>query len=125
MLSRLVSHISPQAQKLIDNFWPGPLTILFPKKNIIPDEVTCGLDTVAIRMPSHPIAHSLISLSNCPIAAPSANLSGKPSPTLADHVLNDMDKKIHLIIDGGSCDVGVESTVIDINSKYVFINFQF
>ncbi|KAH9819515.1 DHBP synthase RibB-like alpha/beta domain-containing protein [Melampsora americana] len=104
---------------LIDQFWPGPLTILVPTVSSeqlvskIPDKVTCGLKTVAVRIPSHPIARALISLSGVPIAAPSANLSGRPSPTEAEHVKNDLDQSIKLILNGGPCNVGVESTVID------------
>lgn len=120
MLNKLVDDIPTKAQILIDHFWPGPLTILFRKKNnVIPDIVTCGLDTVAIRMPVNPIALSLIQQSDLPIAAPSANISGKPSPTNAQHVYEDMNGKIQCIIDGGQCEVGLESTVIDINREYV------
>ena len=102
------------APKLMDAFWPGPLTMLMPRKSTIPDAVTAGLSTVAVRMPSHPVAAALLKKCNLPIAAPSANRSGKPSPTTAKHVLEDMDGIIPMIIDGGSCDVGVESTVLDI-----------
>ncbi len=102
------------AEKLMDAFWPGPLTMLMPRKSTIPDAVTAGLSTVAVRMPSHPVAAALLKQCNLPIAAPSANRSGKPSPTTAAHVLEDMQGIIPLIIDGGSCDVGVESTVLDI-----------
>lgn len=105
-------EISDAAMKLARAFWPGPLTIIFPRSALIPDRVTGGLDTVAIRMPSHPAARELIRLSGCPVAAPSANRSGRPSPTLARHVLEDMDGRIPLILDGGACDVGVESTVV-------------
>ncbi len=98
--------------KLAERFMPGPLTVILPKKDIIPYEVTCGLDTVAIRVPSNEIAHRLIELSGCPIAAPSANLSGKPSPTSFEHVVEDMNGRVDAIINGGKCDVGVESTVI-------------
>jgi len=98
----------------MDKFWPGPLTILFNKLPHIPDTVTCGQPTVAVRMPSHPIAKRLIELSGLPIAAPSANLSGRPSPTTANHVFQDLKGRIKCIIDGGGCQVGVESTVIDV-----------
>ncbi|CAG8444461.1 6245_t:CDS:2 [Ambispora leptoticha] len=98
---------------LIKKFWPGPLTILLPKSNIIPNEVTCNQNTVAIRFPSHPIARALITECGFPLAAPSANISGRPSPTLGIHVLNDLDRKIPMIIDGGQCNSGVESTVLD------------
>ena len=102
------------AQELMDAFWPGPLTILCPKKPVIPDAVTAGLPTVAVRMPSHPVARALLQACNLPVAAPSANSSGRPSPTTAAHVMEDMNTKIPLIIDGGMCDVGVESTVLDL-----------
>ncbi len=101
-------------QPLMDAFWPGPLTMLFQKYPAVPDVVTAGLPTVAIRMPSHPVAQAMLKECGLPVAAPSANASGRPSPTLASHVLEDMDGKIPLILDGGSCDVGVESTVLDL-----------
>ena len=101
------------AQKLMDAFWPGPMTLIFPKSDAVPAAVTAGLDTVAVRFPSHPAAQALIAAARRPIAAPSANRSGRPSPTTAAHVLEDMDGRIPLILDGGPCDVGVESTVID------------
>lgn len=110
-VNMLVSEFPEKAKKLAEKFWPGPLTIVLPKSDIIPDEVSAGLSTVAIRFPSHPIAHELIEKSS-PIAAPSANLSGSPSPTTLRHVLADMDGRIEAIIDGGDCEVGVESTVI-------------
>src|SRR5690606_22868447 len=98
----------------MDAFWPGPLTIIFQKKQgAVSEYVTAGLDTVAIRMPDHPVALALISKAGLPIAAPSANRSGKPSPTTADHVANDLNGKIAGIVDGGPTGVGVESTVID------------
>ena len=96
-----------------DAFWPGPLTMVLPKKEVVPLTTTGGLDTVAIRMPSHKTARMLIEYSGCPIAAPSANLSGKPSPTTAEHTLDDMDGRIDAIICGGDCQVGIESTVVD------------
>lgn len=102
------------ALPLMDAFWPGPLTILCERKPSIPDEVTAGLPTVAIRMPSHPVARALLQVCDLPIAAPSANSSGRPSPTTAAHVMEDMNGKIPLIIDGGMCDVGLESTVLDL-----------
>ena len=103
-----------RAFPLMDAFWPGPLTILCRKKASVPDEVTAGLPTVAVRMPSHPVAHTMLKACGLPVAAPSANSSGRPSPTTASHVLEDMNGKIPLIIDGGICDVGVESTVLDL-----------
>lgn len=106
--------VPERAFPLIREFWPGPLTILCEKKPAIPDEVTAGLPTVAVRMPSHPVARRMLQVCDLPVAAPSANSSGRPSPTTAAHVLDDMNGKIPLIIDGGMCDVGLESTVLDL-----------
>lgn len=117
MLEKLVVEISPNVLSLCSAFWPGPLTILFEKSPMISDIITAGLSTVAIRMPQNPIALRLIELIGHPLAAPSANISGKPSPTTAQHVLEDFQGKIPLILDGGPCQVGVESTVIDVNSN--------
>ena len=108
----LVREIPEAAKKLAKVFWPGPLTIIMKKGGVIPDEVSAGLDTVAIRLPSHPSARAIIKAAGTPLAAPSANLSGSPSPTTAQHVMNDMDGKIDAVFDGGACGVGVESTVI-------------
>ena len=116
-LESLVLEVPPLARVLIDKFWPAPLTIVMKKSNLVPNIVSAGLDTVAIRMPNHKIALELIEKSGLPIAAPSANTSGKPSPTKAMHVAEDMTGRIHAIIDGGSCDVGVESTVIDVTGE--------
>ena len=110
----LTADFPEKAQKLAQAFWPGPLTIIMKKGAAIPDEVSAGLSTVAIRLPSHPDARRLIAESGLPLAAPSANTSGKPSPTTAQHVINDMDGRIEAVIDGGACDVGVESTVITV-----------
>ena len=107
-----ICTVSDAAIRLMDAFWPGPLTIILPRKAAVPDAVTAGLDTVAVRMPSHPVALALLQACNLPIAAPSANRSGKPSPTSARHVFDDMDGRIPLILDGGESDVGLESTVI-------------
>lgn len=115
-LEQLVTEVPEQAQKLMTQFWPGPLTLVFQKQPSVPREVTGGLDTVAVRMPSHPIARALIQLAGVPIAAPSANRSGRPSPTLAQHVVQDMDGRVAMIIDGGPCEVGVESTVVDVTT---------
>ncbi|MDO5725176.1 MAG: L-threonylcarbamoyladenylate synthase [Tissierellia bacterium] len=104
--------------KLAEKFWPGPLTIILKKSNLVPDEVTAGLDTVAIRMPKNRFALDLISHSNLPIAAPSANLSGKPSPTKAMHCINDMNNRVDAIVDGGDTLVGLESTVLDLSSQF-------
>lgn len=109
---RDICEVTPEAEKLMDAYWPGPLTITLPKKSSIPDVVTAGMSTVAVRMPSHPLAAALLKACDLPIAAPSANRSGKPSPTTAQHVFQDMDGRIPLILDGGDCDVGVESTVV-------------
>ena len=106
--------VPDEAIPLMEAFWPGPLTMLFNKYPLIPDEVTAGLSTVAVRMPSHPVAAALLRACGLPVAAPSANSSGKPSPTLASHVMEDMRGKIPLILDGGPCEVGVESTVLDL-----------
>lgn len=108
----LCPAVPPQAKLLADAFWPGPLTMIVPKGDCIPDEVSCGLDTVGIRLPSHPMARALIRESGVPLAAPSANTSGRPSTTTAAHVMHDMDGKIAAVLDGGACGVGVESTVI-------------
>lgn len=108
----LCPAVPSQAKQLADAFWPGPLTMIVPKGDCIPDEVSCGLDTVGIRLPSHPMARALIRESGVPLAAPSANTSGRPSTTTAAHVMHDMDGKIAAVLDGGACGVGVESTVI-------------
>ncbi len=108
----LVTEIPALAEKCAEKFWPGPLTMIMPKSDKIPLVTSGGLDTVGIRMPSNATARAIIKASGCPIAAPSANLSGSPSPTTAMHVLNDMDGRIPAIVDGGACGVGVESTVI-------------
>ncbi|HEY4543826.1 MAG TPA: L-threonylcarbamoyladenylate synthase [Tissierellaceae bacterium] len=120
-LDNLVCEVSEEAKLCIKEFWPGPLTMIFKKSKIVPDIITGGLDTVAIRMPSNKIAKELIKHSNTPIAAPSANLSGRPSPTSADHVYEDLNGKIGLIIDGGRCDVGLESTVLDVSGNIPMI----
>lgn len=116
-MKHVVSGVSETARKLIDTFWPGPLTLVLEKSGVVPPEVTAGLKTVAVRMPSHPVALSLIGIAGVPIAAPSANLSGKPSATNARHVIDDMLGKVHAIIDSGNCSVGLESTVLDITGE--------
>lgn len=108
----LVSEIPDTAKLLAKHFWPGPLTVIMKKSDVIPDEVSAGLDTVAIRFPSHPTAREIIRRSSVPLAAPSANLSGSPSPTTALHVMSDLDGRIDAVVDGGMSDVGLESTVI-------------
>ncbi len=110
----LVSSISPVATKLMHTFWPGPLTLLFPKSELVPFEITAGLSSVGIRMPDHPVAQRLIDLAGVPVAAPSANVSGRPSPTSLEQVLADLDGKVDFIVDGGASGIGVESTVLDI-----------
>lgn len=113
----LVREVPDAARKLAERFWPGPLTIILPKGNCIPDEVSAGLDTVAIRFPSHPVARAVIDAAGVPLAAPSANLSGHPSPTTAAHVMDDMDGRIEAVLDGGPCAVGVESTVVTLAAE--------
>ena len=112
MLEGLVASVPEGARALAEAFWPGPLTIIMPRGPKVADEVCAGLDTVAIRMPSHPVARAVIAASGLPLAAPSANRSGGPSPTIAQDVMADMDGRLPLILDGGACGVGVESTVV-------------
>lgn len=112
-IERYGRNVSAAAKKLIKEFWPGPLTVIVRKKKMIPGIVSGGLPTVALRMPDNKIALSLIRKAGVPVAAPSANVSGKPSPTTAQHVYNDMYGKIELILDGGKTDVGIESTIVD------------
>lgn len=116
-LDALVTKVPPEAVKLADAFWPGPLTIVLPKSSAVPPEVSAGLDTVAVRMPSHPVALRIIQAAGVPLAAPSANTSGSPSPTSAQHVLSDLDGKIDAVVDGGRCTVGVESTVLSLTGE--------
>ena len=113
----LVAFVPPVLEDLAKAFWPGPLTVILEKSDLIPDEVSAGLDTVAIRMPSHPVARAIIKAAGTPLAAPSANTSGMPSPTTAAHVLHDMDGKIAAVVDGGPCEVGVESTVLTLCTR--------
>lgn len=113
-LEKLTEKIDEQALKLIEKFWPGPLTLVLPKSEIVPDIVTAGLKSVAIRMPSHPVALALIDSAETPISAPSANPFGYISPTTADHVEKQLGDKIDLILDGGKCPIGVESTVLSL-----------
>lgn len=113
-LNVLAKDVPKEAYDLADAFWPGPLTMILKKSEIVPYGTTGGLDTVAIRMPSHPVARRLIAESNVYIAAPSANLSGRPSPTTAEHVIEDMMGRIAMIIDGGSSQIGLESTIVDL-----------
>lgn len=113
-LAPLVSHIPAKAIILMEAFWPGPLTLVFKKSDQVPEAVTAGLSTVAVRMPDNAVALNLIHFSGVPVAAPSANTSGKPSPTLVEHVLTDLMGRVEYIIDGGPCRVGLESTVLDV-----------
>lgn len=116
-LESLVKEIPVSAKLLMDKFWPGPLTIIFNKSGIVPRGTTGGLSTVAIRMPDHKIARELLRYSKVAIAAPSANTSGRPSPTKAEHVIEDMTGKIDMIIDGGEVGIGIESTIVDVTSS--------
>ncbi len=115
-LSKLAKDIPSEAIVLVKKFWPGPLTLILKKTKVVPNATTANLDTVAIRMPKDKIALELIRASGVPIAAPSANLSGRPSPTTAQHVLEDFDDKIDLILDGGPTKIGLESTVLDLTT---------
>ncbi|MCG0275762.1 MAG: threonylcarbamoyl-AMP synthase [Thermosediminibacteraceae bacterium] len=116
-LGKLVNKVPSNAQKLMKRFWPGPLTLVLEKSEVVPYSTTGGLDTVAVRMPKHPVALSLIKESGVPIAAPSANISGRPSPTNAQDVYEDLAGRVDLILDGGHCQVGVESTVLDLTGE--------
>lgn len=116
-IGQLTPRLSPDIVTLIENFWPGPLTLVVRKKAGVPDRTTGGLDTVAVRMPDNPAALELIELAGCPVAAPSANLSGKPSPTTAQHVIDDLNGKIDVILQGEDCRVGIESTVLDLTGE--------
>lgn len=113
-MEKLCHHIPESAYRLAEAFWPGPLTIVLPARDIIPKRTTGGLSTVAIRCPDNAVTREIIRLSGCPIAAPSANISGKPSTTTAQHVMHDHNGKIEAVVDGGSCRVGVESTIVDL-----------
>ena len=116
-LPALTTRVPGAVADLASRFWPGPLTMVLPRSAAVPDEVTAGLDTVAIRIPAHPVAHALITAAGIPVAAPSANLFSRPSPTRADHVLQDLDGRIDLVVDGGPTTVGVESTVLDLTGS--------
>ncbi len=116
-LALVAREIPPQALTLAARFWPGPLTLILPKRPEVPAEVTAGLDTVGVRVPSHPVARALIHASGVPIAAPSANRFSRPSPTRASHVLADLDGRIDLVLDAGPSEIGVESTVLDLTAS--------
>lgn len=120
-LKPLVKNIPESAKKLMNAFWPGPLTIVFNKSNKVPYGTTGGLDTVAIRMPDNKIALKLMEISGIPIAAPSANTSGRPSPTKASHVMEDLNGKISMVLDGGDVGIGIESTIVDVTSDVPMI----
>ena len=115
-LEKIVKDVPQKARLLGEKCWPGPLTMIFNKKDIVPEETTGGLDTVAVRFPSHPVARKLILASGGFIAAPSANISGRPSPTKAEHVIEDLADRIDMIIDSGETDIGLESTIVDFTS---------
>ena len=116
-LPRYCRNIPPMAYVLARKFWPGPLTMILQRQSIVPDETTAGLDTVAVRCPNHPVTLAIIREAGVPIAAPSANTSGRPSCTSAQDVLEDMDGKIEGVVDGGPCSVGVESTILDLTCQ--------
>lgn len=117
MIEPLIAYFPEKGRKLAEAYWPGPMTMIFPKSDIVPYGTTGGLDTVAIRMPSDPVAAELIRLAGVPVAAPSANTSGRPSPTMAEHVYQDMNGKIEMILDGGPVGIGVESTIVDVTGE--------
>lgn len=116
-VDKLAKNVSEDAHKLMKAFWPGPMTLIFEKQEMVPKETTGGLDTVAVRFPSHPVALRLIRESGVYVAAPSANLSGRPSPTRAEHVIEDLDGRIDMILDGGPVAIGLESTIIDVSGE--------
>jgi L-threonylcarbamoyladenylate synthase len=120
-LEAIVKEVPPEARRLAEAFWPGPLTMILPKNEVIPKETTGGLDTVAIRMPDHPIARAFLETSGVMIAAPSANTSGRPSPTTAAHVWEDLQGKIDVILDGGTVGIGIESTIVDLSEAHPMI----
>lgn len=117
MLPAIVNEVPEEAYKLAKRYWPGPLTMIFNKAECVPAETTGGLETVAVRMPSNKIAKALIDAAGGYVAAPSANLSGRPSPTAAKYVIEDLDGRVDMIIDGGAADIGLESTIIDLTGK--------
>ena len=120
-LAPLVRRVPEAAARLMEAYWPGPMTLVFEKSAIVPLTTTGGLDTAAVRMPSHEAARRLISAAGVPIAAPSANISGRPSPTSADHVIEDLDGRIDMIIDGGEVPIGLESTIIDVTGDEALV----
>ncbi|GAW93820.1 L-threonylcarbamoyladenylate synthase [Calderihabitans maritimus] len=116
-VDNLVTYVPEKARRLMQLFWPGPLTLVLPRRDQVPLEVTAGLETVAIRMPDHPVALALLRTARVPVAAPSANRSGRPSPTTGQHVLADLQGKVDVVLDGGAARVGVESTVLDLTTE--------
>lgn len=114
MLDRVITTVSPRVRALMDAFWPGPLTLLLPRREAVPAAVTAGRPLVAVRMPAHPVAHALIEIADVPVAAPSANRFGRPSATTAQHVLEDLDGRIDMVLDGGATGWGLESTVVEV-----------
>ena len=120
-LPRYCAEVPPLAYVLARKFWPGPLTMILKRKPVVPDATTAGLDTVAIRCPNHPVTLAIIREAGVPIAAPSANTSGRPSPTRAEHVMEDMDGKIDMILDGGEVGIGIESTIVDLTGDVPMI----
>ncbi|MDR3264922.1 MAG: threonylcarbamoyl-AMP synthase [Synergistaceae bacterium] len=115
--ARSLARVDARAEAVMEAFWPGPLTLVLPALPVVPAEVTAGLETVALRMPDHPVALSLIGAAGCPVAGPSANRSGRPSPTDADAVMADLDGRVDLVLDAGAVEVGVESTVLDLTGE--------
>jgi len=113
-LERYCRDVPAAARRLAEQFWPGPLTMILPRRTLVPDEVTCGLETVGVRCPDHPVTLDIIRAAGVPVAAPSGNRSGRPSPTCARHMLEDMEGRIQAVVDGGPCGVGVESTIVDL-----------
>ncbi len=120
-MERLCVQVPEAAYRLAEKFWPGPLTIVLKKSGLVPDFVTAGMDTVGVRCPDHPVTLSIIKKAGVPLAAPSANLSGSPSPKAADEVLDYFDGKIAAVVDGGRCSVGIESTIVDLTDGQVKI----
>ena len=116
-LERYCRNIPDSAYRLAERFWPGPMTMVLPRRENVPDAVTAHLDTVGMRCPAHALCREIIRQADVPVAAPSGNTSGRPSPTTAQHMLEDMDGKIEAIVDGGACMVGVESTIIDLTCQ--------
>ena len=116
-LAPLVAEVTPDAHALAQAFWPGPLTIILPRSQAVPDEVTGGRDTVAVRVPAHPLARALLARFGGPVAAPSANRFGRPSPTRAEDVTAELGRSVAVVLDGGPCAIGIESTVLDLTTE--------